>query len=192
MFRATDIAHLFVGQCLQSGDWAIDATMGNGNDTLFLSRLVGATGLVLAFDPQAAAHQVTRQLFEAELQLPENVHFIEAGHETMAEYFPLGNGGELRCVMFNLGYLPGGDRQFITRPHTTRQALQAATHRIAAGGILTLVCYPGHDGGPEESAVALEFCRQLPSPWKVFGYECLNARGPAPYLLIAQRGELLR
>lgn len=187
MFRATDIAHLFVRQCLRVGDWAIDATMGNGNDTLFLSQLVGATGLVLAFDPQAAAHQATRQLFQAERQSHEHVHLVEAGHESMAEYFALGHGKELRCVMFNLGYLPGGDKHFITKPQTTIQALQVATPRIAAGGILTLVCYPGHDGGAEESAAALDYCRQLPQSWKVFGYECLNARGRAPYLLIAQR-----
>ena len=61
-------AHSLLSGCLKTGDIAVDGTMGNGNDTLFLAQLVGETGKVYAFDIQAAALLATeRRLREADV-----------------------------------------------------------------------------------------------------------------------------
>ncbi len=95
----------------------VDGTMGNGNDTLFLSQLVGNDGRVYAFDVQDMAVTNTEKLLETH-EATDNVTLIKSGHETMDEYV-----NEASLIMFNLGYLPRADHKFITKPKTTIMAL---------------------------------------------------------------------
>ena len=184
MLRATDLAHLLIRQHLQPGDRAVDATLGNGHDAIFLTRLVGTHGRVLAFDPQPAAHEAARREFARQGVDAGPVTFLCCGHEEMsAQVGP----GPVAAVMFNLGYLPGGDRHFTTQTATTLTALEAAITLLESGGMLTVIAYPGHPGGAEEGLAVAALLAALPAPWKVFRHECLNARAPAPYLLVALR-----
>lgn len=183
MPRSTELAHLLIRPRLQPGDCAIDATLGNGHDAIFLARLVGEAGRVWAFDPQPAAHAAAMGEFKAQGMDPGRVTFLQAGHETMAEHVTDG----IHAIMFNLGYLPGGDKSYTTRTPTTLTALHAAVGLLARGGVLTVVAYPGHAGGDEEGVAAAALLAELPTPWKVYRYESLNAKRPAPYLLVAER-----
>jgi len=184
MPRSTELAHLLIRQHLQPGDSAVDATLGNGHDAVFLAQLVGESGRVWAFDPQPAAHAAAKAEFAAQGVDPGRVTFLEAGHETMAAHLT----GSVQVIMFNLGYLPGGDKSYITRTPTTLAALQAAVGLLAPGGLLTVVAYPAHAGGDEEGEAVAAMLAELPTPWKVYRYQSLNARRPAPYLLVAERG----
>ena len=184
MPRSTELAHLLIRRRLQPGDSAVDATLGNGHDTLFLAQLVGESGRVWAFDPQPEAHAAAKVEFAAQGVDPGRVTFLEAGHETMAAHLT----GSVQVIMFNLGYLPGGDKSYTTRTPTTLAALQAAVGLLASGGLLTVVAYPGHAGGDEEGEAVAAMLAELPTPWKVYRYQSLNARRPAPYLLVAERG----
>ena len=121
MIRITEIAQKQVAEVQREGDRAVDATAGNGWDTLFLARLVGPDGRVYAFDIQQAALDETAALLRKN-KLLERVDLIHAGHEAMASYVK----EPVAAVMFNLGYLPGGDHSIVTRPESTLRGLAAA------------------------------------------------------------------
>jgi predicted methyltransferase len=154
-------AQLLMADRLKKGDAAIDATAGNGHDTLFLSRLVGDSGYIWAFDLQeAAVAETKRRLSEAGISM---VHVIHAGHETMRDHLPAGWHGKINAIMFNLGYLPGSDKTVITQTTTTLQALAVALEMLAPSGLLTVAVYPGHEGGSDEQRAITEWASALSS-----------------------------
>lgn len=144
----TQRAHAVLREVLRPGDRAIDATAGNGGDSLFLAEAVGPTGHVVAFDTQAAALARTRERLAA--AGIDRVELRQECHSLLAAWNPA-ETGTIRGVMFNLGYLPGGDHTLVTRPETTRVALDAAARLLAPGGRITIVVYRGHPGGEAES-----------------------------------------
>lgn len=153
-------AHLLMEDRVRPGDAVMDATAGNGHDTLFLAQLVGPEGRVWAFDVQeAAVLESRRRLAEAGIA---NATVVHAGHETMREHVPAEWHGKLNAIMFNLGYLPGSDKSIITHTETTLQAISAALELLAPGGILTIAVYPGHDGGTQEQQAITEWAASLP------------------------------
>ena len=156
-------AQLLLKDRLQGGDIAIDATAGNGHDTLFLALTVGPSGHVHAFDVQEAAIQHTRQrLIDAGID-PSVYTLFHAGHETMKTHVPAGAHGSVQAIMFNLGYLPGSDKAVITQTSKTLAALAQGLEILAAGGLMTVVVYPGHDGGAEEALAIEELASALDS-----------------------------
>ncbi len=176
-------AHAWVERVLKPGDLAIDATLGNGRDTAILAERVGPHGLVIGFDLQQEALDSAR----ARLTSPgtaDRVILVKTGHEGMAGVLAQrAPGRRPRAVMFNLGYLPGGNREFATKADTTLAALAAAFELIAPGGIITVVCYPGHAGGQDEQDAVLVWARSIPSfRATVVLYQFLNAH-KAPCLL---------
>jgi SAM-dependent methyltransferase len=143
---------------VQPGAWVVDATAGNGNDTLLLAQAVGARGRVFAFDVQAAALTATRALLK-ESGAPGVCTLIHAGHECLADHLPTEARGQLAAVMFNLGWLPGHDKACITRAQTTLPALQTALEWLMPGGLITVVVYPNH--GPDEAQAVAEWVCSL-------------------------------
>ncbi|WP_461211335.1 tRNA 5-(aminomethyl)-2-thiouridylate-methyltransferase MnmM [Desulfocurvus sp. DL9XJH121] len=150
-----------LGLVLRPGDMAVDATAGNGIDTLFLSRAVGPGGRVFAFDVQAQALESTRARLGRE-NAPDNVTLIHAGHEDLARELPPVAHGALGVVAFNLGYLPGGDPGVATHAATTCAAVDAALPLMRQGGLISLVLYTGHPGGPEEARAVEAHCAAIP------------------------------
>lgn len=139
-------AHQSIKSALIGGDVAIDATLGNGHDTLFLAQSVGDRGHVYGFDVQIQAIQATRQRLMAR-DLLGRVSLNHACHSQMETYVD----GAVKAIMFNLGYLPGADKQLITRVETTLQAVAAGCRLLAKEGVMTILAYPGHAGGDIES-----------------------------------------
>jgi ubiquinone/menaquinone biosynthesis C-methylase UbiE len=176
---------------LSEGDMAVDATLGNGYDTLFLSRCVGASGRVHAFDIQAQALDISQQRL-SEAGMLERVRLYLAGHETMANVLPPETFGRVRAVTFNLGYLPGGDKTLTTQAATSLAALKCALRILAPGGLISVVLYPGHDGATAECEAVLDWAGDLPQKQvEVLRYGFLNQKNSPPFLLLLQRrGEL--
>ena len=179
--RPTQMAHREVEAVLRPGDLAIDATAGNGHDTVFLAERVGDTGKVLAFDVQAEAIAAARARVA---DLAGRVDFIHGSHVELSEHAA---PGSVAAVMFNLGYLPGADHSLITKVAETIPALLAASSLLSAGGLITIVCYPGHPGGEEEMRAVIEWASNLDSGWQVAKYEKLGTLKLSPVLLGIQK-----
>lgn len=185
--RLTAMAQAAVAELLAPGMPAIDATVGNGHDTLFLARQVGATGQVYGFDLQARAlAAASARLLAA--GVADRVCLIRAGHETMAEHLPATLQGRVQAIMFNLGYLPGSDRQCITRATSTLPALRQALGWLAPGGLLTVLAYRGHAGGAEEADAVAHWLQGLePSGYRVDRQYSEETRGTGPELGLVYR-----
>lgn len=125
-------AHYLLEEAIQSGENVIDATCGNGNDTLFLSRLVGENGHVYAFDIQDQAIANTRKVLIN--HNCSNVSLIHDSHEKILDYFPRDNKKEIAGAIFNLGYLPRSDKTVITTPDSTVTAVDAILNRLKKMG----------------------------------------------------------
>ncbi len=176
-----------LAEALCPGDLAVDATVGNGHDTALLARLVGPSGLVHGFDVQAEAIESAGRLLAA-AGLAERVRLHAQGHERLAEILPQTDHGRAAAVVFNLGYLPGGDETRTTRPETTLAALDASREILAPGGVIALACYSGHAGGAEETQAVAAWCRSLPfAGWRVARYELINKPGGPIVAVIAHK-----
>ena len=183
MMRATELARVLLRQSLAAGGWVVDATVGNGHDTMWLAERVGPTGRVFGFDVQAVALAVAAERVRGHKQ----VTLIHAGHERMAECLPLEAKGRLYGVMFNLGYLPGAAKDIITRTETTLAALQQAVDFLAVAGTVTVVVYPGHAGGAEEAEAVRAFARARPEGFAASQHRRINTVGAAPELIVIER-----
>ncbi|HXE97159.1 MAG TPA: class I SAM-dependent methyltransferase [Dongiaceae bacterium] len=177
------LSHLLLRSFIRDGHCAVDATCGNGHDTLLLARLVGRGGHVWGFDiQQQALAETGRRLSEAELS--GRVTLLHTGHEELARHVAV----PVQVVLFNLGYRPGGDRTIITRPDTTGSALEQSLRLLAPGGIVMVTVYPGHDGGTDEQAAVESWAAGLdPQTFHSWRMEQANVSPTAPYLLLVQK-----
>lgn len=176
------LSHLLLGRFVSEGCRVVDATCGNGHDTLVLARLAGATGRVWAFDIQEAALTATRLKLE-EAGLDQRVRLVHAGHEEMAQHV----GEAVHAVVFNFGYLPGGDRGIVTSPDTSLRALTAALDLLLSGGIIAAAVYPGHPGGAEEGKAIEKWAAALPATSHAWRMGRLNTSSDAPYSILIQK-----
>ncbi|MFF2481873.1 class I SAM-dependent methyltransferase [Paenibacillus sp. NPDC058071] len=185
------MAHKWIAERTLPGDTVIDATAGTGVDTLALARLVGAKGCVYAFDIQQDALDRTRdRLSTAEdAERLGEVRLLLSSHDRMAEAIPPGALGRAAAVMFNLGYLPGGDPSVITKPATTIAALESALALLRPGGILTCVLYPGHAGGDGEALEVERWAAALPGKLGSAVLYRQPQRPAAPYLIAVERSK---
>lgn len=177
------IASDVLRQVIQPGDTVIDATLGNGHDTLMLAELVGESGRVIGFDIQPDAVERTRQRLDEAGMLSRCTLFAK-GHETLEQCVL----EPVRTVTFNLGWLPGGDKRVTTHWSTTELALTAALRLLMKGGVCTICAYPGHAAGDEERRALLDFLSALrPQEYNVCHHRFLNAGPGAPECFIIQR-----
>jgi predicted methyltransferase len=147
--RITDQAQQAVARFLRPGEIAIDATAGNGHDTLFLARIVGETGRVYACDVQSEAIESTAERLRA--AGIGNVTLVQGDHARLEQLIPAGCRGRVGAVMFNLGYRPGGNKTIATELASTVRAVETALTLLRPGGVLSVVGYVGHPGGREET-----------------------------------------
>lgn len=157
---------------VKTGGVYVDATMGNGHDTLFLCEMAGECGKVFAFDIQKIALESTRKRlgergFTEDISVVTDgsecrgrIALILDGHEHMDRYVETGS---VDVVCFNFGYLPGGDHAVCTKKETDLKAIRTALHLLKKGGMLSLCIYSGKDTGFEEKEAILDFLKGLPS-----------------------------
>ncbi len=156
--NALSIAHAFLRDHVRPGMVAIDATAGNGYDTVFLCELVGPKGKVLAMDIQpAAVHSTCNRLRSLGLS---QAKVVCDSHANLAEY---AQKGTVDAIMFNLGYLPGGDHGVFTVPKISIPALQTALELLRPGGVMTVCTYSGGLQGTDERDAVLDFVGSLPN-----------------------------
>jgi radical SAM protein (TIGR01212 family) len=161
-----------------------DFTMGNGNDTLYIKRAC-PSGRLYAFDIQKEAVENTKKRLESENCFDENVHLIHDSHANFKKYIP-GQPG-LDGALFNLGYLPGGDKSITTKTDSTIDCLKNALEMLNFGGVVAVCVYPGHEEGEKEGEKILEFAKSLEKK----RFDCLCHRlvniPEAPYIIAFQK-----
>ena len=176
------LAHQFLRNVVNRGDIVVDATLGNGHDALFLAELVGKNGMVIGFDVQAAAIQSSEERMR--FNAINHFQFHQLGHEKIAEVVESG----VAAIVFNLGYLPNADKTVITLTETTLEALEAAISLLRVGGLVTVMCYPGHHGGDSESEAVRRWAAALKRDFfRVAHYQLLNAPNNPPFLITIEK-----
>lgn len=182
--RPTQLAQILLRNLISEGDTVIDATTGNGHDTVFLAECVGLSGRVQAFDIQEQAIRSAKAAVMA-ANFGDRVEFHQLSHIRMAEH---AEHGSVAAIMFNLGYLPGDDHDFTTQTKATLTAMAVAADLLQPGGILSVVCYPGHPEGALEAAqVEAWAASQAAFGWRTAKYAMIGTLQPAPFLLVSRK-----
>lgn len=183
--NARHLAADYMIRTIREGDTVVDATMGNGKDTLFLCDLVGETGHVYAFDVQPEAVERTRERMK-EAGFESRSTLLLAGHETMAEHIK----EPVQAVMFNLGWLPGAEHIVTTKTDTTLRAVSAALDLIVPGGIVAVCVYPGHEEGTRELEALKTYVSNLDvRVYNALYHDFVNAASQTPRLFLIQRNK---
>lgn len=187
-----DLAHQYWSQLVQPGNTVIDATCGNGSDTLKLCQLTLSSdkGKVYSFDIQQEAIDSSLKLIRSHItpEIQKNIEFQLRCHSTFP---PEIRPATVRLIVYNLGYLPGGDKALTTRRSTTLQSLTQAIPLIQYGGAISITCYPGHEEGLLEQKEIIDFASLLsPKEWSCCHHIWLN-RKLSPSLLLIQKSKQL-
>ena len=185
MNNAVEILWGLIPQFLSNGDTAIDATVGNGRDTEALAKIVGPTGRIYGFDIQTEALERAQRLLSE--KVPDaRCTLIHASHSAIKEHVT----HSVQLVLFNLGYLPGGNKAITTQPDTTLEAMTVSLELLKAGGKLAAVLYPGHEAGAKEAETVIRWSEQLDQ--KQFSCVLMHFTNqinhPPQLLLIEKRG----
>lgn len=173
--HTTELALHLCSAYIGENDIAVDCTCGNGHDTLWLAKRCQK---VYSFDIQKAAIESTTDLL-AQNNI-ENVFLIEDSHEKIKAYVQESPA----AIVFNLGFLPGGDKAITTKRESSLVALREALDILAVGGVLSITMYPGHEEGKLEQEQVLQWAKNLSSK----EYHCvfanmLNQSDRAPQVL---------
>ncbi|OIJ12485.1 16S rRNA (cytosine(1402)-N(4))-methyltransferase [Anaerobacillus alkalilacustris] len=180
-------ARELISNAVQQGDIVIDGTTGNGHDTLYLSNLVGELGHVYGFDIQEAAINKTKQRL-TEHNCLSRVTLFQKGHEMVKTVIPEQHQGEIASAIFNLGYLPGGDKEIVTIPETTIMAISDIFSMLKKEGIIVLVVYHGHKEGKKEKDELLHFVSNMDqAKAHVLTYQFLNQKNDPPFIIAIEK-----
>jgi hypothetical protein len=146
-----EMAHHLWAAIVRPGDTVVDATIGNGHDTFFLAKLLKGTGKLVGYDIQSEALLQTKQrLLQLSPEEQSTVFLRKACHHNIKEK-------NIKLIVYNLGYLPGGDKSLTTRTETTLKSIQKVVNHVVPGGAISITCYPGHTEGAREQKAILIF-----------------------------------
>ncbi|WP_303691671.1 tRNA (mnm(5)s(2)U34)-methyltransferase [Megamonas hypermegale] len=178
--NSVQISHTLLKAALDRAQIVVDATAGNGNDTLFLAQNARRSTVIYAFDIQAQALCHARKKMHEFFKRDDiEVNFIHASHDEVAQYV----NGSIDLAVFNLGYLPGGDHAVTTKCETTLNALKIMLEKLRRGGHIAVVVYPGHAEGLKESQLIKDFAASLAKKYFTVGwYQMINHNNNAPAL----------
>ena len=181
--NAVMAAQQLVLPCLASARVVLDATAGNGKDTLFLARHTPPEAIVWSFDIQPTAIENTRKLLN-DAGLLAKVRLILDSHDRINTYI----NQPLDAAMFNLGYLPSGERTIVTQPKTTISAVDQTANLLNPGALMTIVAYPGHCSGKEENQALMCLLAALPQQvYSVLSWKMLNQVNNPPLLYAVEK-----
>lgn len=177
-------AHDILTNTVIEGDIVVDATCGNGNDTLFLAKLVGKSGHIYSFDIQKQAIDQTKTLLKENNF--ENVTYVHDSHANIRDYIPIDT--KIAGAIFNLGYLPRSDKQIITKGDSTIAAIKGLLHYLKKSAYIVIVIYHGHIGGSEEKQMILDFVTTLEQKdFAVLQYQFINQKNNPPFIVAIER-----
>ena len=172
-----------IDEIILPGDTVVDATAGNGHDTLYLAQKVGENGKVYAFDVQQAALDSTKKRLE-ENGCAAQAELILDSHANMAQYVKEAP----KAVLFNLGWLPTGDHSVTTQVESTLSAVHAAMELVQSGGMVSVCIYPGHEEGTREKHALVRMLAQADiRKYNILWCDFINQREDSPKVVLIQK-----
>lgn len=178
IINTTKITRDIIYKSVKQGFKVLDCTIGNGNDTLLLADLVGDKGKVYGFDIQKQALEITLSKLIKE-NLEDRVNLIKDSHENIDLYIE----EKLDLIIYNLGYLPKGDKNIKTNKRSTLISISKALNLLKSNGIILITCYTGHTGGLEEKNGVESFLESLDQrKYNVLKYDFINQINSPPVL----------
>lgn len=179
MFKyAGDVSVIYqsiIDSFIEKKEVAIDATLGNGHDTDFLSKKFKK---VYAFDVQDKA------ILNYKEKKVENVSLILDSHENFDKHIK----ESVDCIVYNLGYLPGSDKSITTTKDSTLKSLESGLSFLRENGLMIIALYSGHEQGKDEKEAVLSYSKNLSK--KKFGViyqQFLNRTNNPPSLVIIEK-----
>lgn len=183
-----ELAAFYWKNLLLPGDTVIDATCGHGKDTLKLAEMVikEKKGAIFAYDIQPEALESAKEYLSQQLSKEQfdQIHFHLKCHSLIKEDF---QSETIKLIVYNLGYLPGGNKMHTTQSQTTLESLQQSLDLIIPGGAISITCYPGHPEGLIEEQSIIDFVATLSKQqWSCCYHQWLNRKN-GPSLLFLQK-----
>lgn len=180
-------AKKLLDEVIEKGDIVVDATVGNGYDTSFLAEKVGHEGTVYGFDVQHTAIVATKKRLNEQGTLGQ-VRLFQESHANVRAAIQESEHGNIKAAIFNLGYLPGSDKQVITQANSTIAAVKSMLNMMVVGGRIVLVVYHGHEGGREEKEALLNYVSNLDQKQaQVLHYQFINQKNEPPFIIAIEK-----
>lgn len=180
-------AHSILNEAIHEDDIAVDATVGNGHDTTFLCKLVGENGKVYGFDIQKVAIERTMEQLKSQ-ELHTRATLFHTGHEQLLQSIPPENHSKIKGAIFNLGYLPKGDKSIVTHGDTTISAVKQLLSIMSEGAVIILVVYHGHPEGKQERNQLIEFVKKIDQKEAhVAQYGFINQINHPPFIIAIEK-----
>ncbi|MCD8502983.1 MAG: methyltransferase domain-containing protein [Bacillaceae bacterium] len=180
-------ARQLLRDAITRGDACIDGTIGNGHDTLYLAQLVGEQGHVFGFDIQEIAIEKTKKRLE-DNHSANHVTLFPQGHEKASSLIDARFHGKIAGAIFNLGYLPGGDKSIVTKPETTLEAISSILSMLKKEGIIVLVIYHGHEEGKKEKEALMGYLASIDqTEAHVLTYQFINQQNNPPFIVAIEK-----
>lgn len=173
----SDFVKEYLVKNVSKTDIIIDATIGNGHDTLFVSNLAE---FVCGFDIQEPALTNTENLLK-ENNIKNYKLFLKS-HEYILDYVK-----DFKGVIFNLGYLPNSDKTITTTTLTTVNTLKSLTEFLKSDMFIIITCYINHEEGLIEADEVLKYTTNLDSSFSVLKYEKINSLNKAPFVVVIEK-----
>lgn len=181
--RILSFSKTLIDMHVNKNSFVIDATCGNGNDTLYLASKV-PDGYVYGFDIQQQAIKNTKD----KVKDYQNVKLIHDGHEKVKKYIPESDYGSIDVAIFNLGYLPKGNKSVVTKPDTTIEAINNIFDILSVEGVIILVIYHGHEEGKLEKKALMSYLKHLDqNDAHVLQYQFINQKNNAPFICAIEK-----
>ncbi len=178
----SDLSHLFIQNLTDGSGIYIDATAGNGYDTLFIAKMLKKDGFLYSFDISEKAIINTKKLLKENNINSDNIKIINDSHENTDKYI---TDKKIKAAMFNLGYLPNSDKNTITKAKSTIYAIEMILNMLADKGVVTICSYVGHDGGEEDREVRGYLLSLDKKAYEISVMEMMGRTGaPVLYLII--------
>ena len=183
--KAIDFSHSLLKKTVVPGDIVIDATVGKGNDSLLLASLVGPSGKVIGFDIQEQAIKQTKEKFLL-TGLSERLELHQTSHEHAHTFIP--ENKAIGGVIYNLGYLPGGDKSITTTYQSTLTSIKHLLPLLRVGSLMVLVVYSGHPNGLKEKEMLLNYVSGLnQTDYTVLSYQFINQQNHPPFVIAIEK-----
>lgn len=177
MDKIINFSHKIIMETVTQNDITLDLTAGRGYDTLFLAKI---SKFVYSFDIQIDAINDTKALTKKF----DNIRLIHDNHEKINDYLQ----DNIKAAIFNLGYLPRGNKEITTNKESTIKALKIVLKLLLPKGRCVLVIYPGHPNGNEEADAIERFLKTISQKqFEVLKYQFINQINKPPYLIAIER-----